>query len=627
MCRMVHAVTSALHLEFRNIVLWTDSQIVICWMKKAPHELTTFVANRVAEAQRTTKGYQYKYVRSASNPADIVSRGALPEELKHNDVWWYGPTFLRSASYPEFESAEEVELPDVKAVALAVVNQPNEFPVLEKYSSFRKLRRVMAFVARFIRKARKIRTTNDGEPFPTVEEFQVSLDLIVGLVQRQHYAKDIKQIQQYQTTQKVNDKYVGDLRYLNPMYQAGILRVGGRIKHANLTFGQRHPIILPAKNHVTKIIINDLHERYLHIGPSGLLSALRQQFWIVDGRNVIQKQLRKCVRCFRITPPDVKRFMGDLPQFRVTQSDVFSRVGVDYGGPFLIKTGNPRKPVYQKTYIALFICMVTKAIHIELAADLSTEAFINVLKRFVARRGVPSQIHSDNATNFIGANSTLHELYVLFNQKETKQALSDFCLPQEIKWHFIPARSPEFGGVWEAGIKSAKRHIKRVVGDAKFTYEEWTTLVTQIEAILNSRPLVPQSSDPNDLKAITPGHILIGRELTAIPEPALDNVKLNTLSRYQLIQKMRDEFWKRWSLDYLQELQCRPKHNRKHTEVKIGDLVVLKEDNVPPQQWRLGRVVKANPGSDGITRAVMVKTASGVFSRTTAKLAVLPLDD
>lgn len=131
-----------------------------------------------------------------------------------------------------------------------------------------------------------------------------------------------------------------------------------------------------------------------------------------------------------------------------------------------------------------------------------------------------------------------------------------------IKW-----RSPEFGGIWEAGIKSANHHIKRVIGDAKYTYDEWNTLIAQIEAILNSRPLVPQSSDPSDLKAITHGHILIGRELTAIPEPAFDNVKLNTLTQYQLIKRMRIEFWKRLSIDYLQELQCRPKPN--HMEVKV----------------------------------------------------------
>ncbi|XP_058840689.1 uncharacterized protein LOC131696166 [Topomyia yanbarensis] len=200
----------------------------------------------------------------------------------------------------------------------------------------------MAYVARFIRKTKGIRTANDNEVFPTVEEYQVSLDMIVSLVQRQYYPEDIKQIQRYNTTQNMDHKYVGDLRSLNPIYESGILHVGGRIKHANLTFGQRHPIILPPKHHVTKIIINDFHETYLHIGPSGLLSALRQRFWIVDGRNVIQKNLKRCIRCFKTNPPEIKRYMGDLPKFRVTQSDVFSRVGVDYGGPFHVKTGNPR---------------------------------------------------------------------------------------------------------------------------------------------------------------------------------------------------------------------------------------------------------------------------------------------
>ncbi|XP_062541473.1 uncharacterized protein LOC134209508 [Armigeres subalbatus] len=141
MCRLVKAVTSALNVNFSKVVLWTDSQIVLCWLNKSPHELNTFVANRVAEVQRSTDGYQYKYIRSSMNPADMVSRGVLPEELTHSDVWWYGPSFLRSATFPEFESTEAIEIPDVKATVLPVSRQSMEFPVLEKYSSFRKLRR------------------------------------------------------------------------------------------------------------------------------------------------------------------------------------------------------------------------------------------------------------------------------------------------------------------------------------------------------------------------------------------------------------------------------------------------------------------------------------------------------
>lgn len=451
--------------------------------------------------------------------------------------------------------------------------------------------------------------------------------MILKALQAVSFSEEIKQIERYQRTNDPKHRYVGKLRNLNPILEQGILRVGGRIKHANLTFAQLHPIILPSKHHVSKIIIDELHQTYLHIGPSGLLSLLRQRFWILDARNRIQQHLRKCVRCVKTNPAKLQRYMGDLPAYRVTRTDMFSRVGVDYAGPFSIKTGNPRKPIIVKGYIALFVCLSSKAIHMELAVDLSSQAFINVLKRFVARRGVPTLILSDNATNFIGANSELHQLYQLFQKESTTKALNEYCLPLEIKWQFIPARSPEFGGVWEAGVKSAKCHIKRVVGESKYTYDQWNTLITQIEAILNSRPLVPMSSDPSDIKAISPAHLLIGRELIAIPEPSLENLKTSTLSKYQEIQKMRDAFWTRWSFDYLQELQRRPKHNRQHKELKVGDMVILREDNLTPLQWRLGRIVQTHTGSDGVTRVVSVKTSGGIFKRTTAKLSLLPSEN
>ncbi|XP_038106655.1 uncharacterized protein LOC119766280 [Culex quinquefasciatus] len=239
--------------------------------------------------------------------------------------------------------------------------------------------------------------------------------------------------------------------------------------------------------------------------------------------------------------------------------------------------------------------MVTKCIHIELVSNLTTDAFIAALHRFVARRGLPSDVYSDNATNFAGASSELHELYALLTQQLTKDALQEFCLPKEIRWHFIPPRSPHVGGLWEAGVKSAKHLIKRNAGETKLTEEEWSTLLTQIEGILNSRPLVPQTADPGDLNVITPGHLLIGRPFNAIPEPAYDQLKPGTLTRWQHLQKMRADFWKRWSAGYLSELQQRQKWNKQHTVVMEGDLVLLKEENVPALQWRLGRVVKVHP--------------------------------
>ncbi|XP_053691545.1 uncharacterized protein LOC128740061 [Sabethes cyaneus] len=234
---------------------------------------------------------------------------------------------------------------------------------------------------------------------------------------------------------------------------------------------------------------------------------------------------------------------------------------------------------------------------------------------------------SDNATNFAGASSELHELYLLLRQQHTIDAIEDFRMPREIRWHFIPPRSPHVGGLWEAGVKSTKYFIRRTAGETKLTEEEWHTLLVQIEGMLNSRPLIAQTADPTDFKIITPAHLLTGRAINAIPEPSYDAIKPGTLSRWQHIQKMRSDFWKRWSVDYLSQLQQRQKWNKQHTNVRVGDLVLMKEDNIPPLQWKMGRVTELHPGQDAYTRVVSVKTATGVFQRSIVKLAVLPIDD
>lgn len=629
MSRLVVKVVSALKVKFNRMVLYSDSTITLGWLSKSPSQLNTYVANRVAHIQELTprSSYDYKYVRTNANPADLVSRGLYPEALIVNRFWWHGPEFLQNDIHDDEILEEMTELPEVKVAAL-VTNNDYELEynrIFMKFSSFRKLQRVIAYVIRFANKTRNRTTDGDHDRYPTVSELRSSLLAIVRMTQQQRLRNDIQEIQKKQGTA---DKYTGRLRSLNPWIDSsGILRVNGRIKHANVAYDQRCPVILPSNHHVTDILIQATHLENLHIGPNGTLSVLRQRFWILNGRNVIRKQLQKCVRCFRVNPPETKLFMGDLPRCRVTQALPFERTGVDFAGPIWVRKGNPRKPVYCKAYVALFVCMVTKCIHIELVSNLTTDAFIAALHRFVARRGIPVHMYSDNATNFAGSSSELHELYQLLHQQLTKQSIQGFCLPKEISWHFIPPRSPHVGGLWEAGVKSAKYLIKRTAGDTKLTEEEWSTLLTQIEGILNSRPLVPQTADPDDYSVITPGHLLIGRPITAIPEPAYDQLKHGTLSRWQHIQKMRADFWKRWSAFYLSELQQRRKWSKQHTEIKIGDLVLLKEDNIPPLQWRLGRVVHTHPGQDGVTRVVTVKTSAGVFKRSTANIAVLPLDD
>jgi len=226
---------------------------------------------------------------------------------------------------------------------------------------------------------------------------------------------------------------------------------------------------------------------------------------------------------------------------------------MDYGGPFLVKEHRRRNAHSVKVYLALFICMSVKAVHLEIVSDLSTDAFLATLDRFVARRGIPSNIYSDCGTNYVGA---ARQLKMLFRDARAQDRLSSHLA---CTWHFNPPAAPHFGGLWEAGSKSVKSHLKHVIGQQVLTYEEFLTLTTRIEGILNSRPITPISSEPHDLNALTPGHFLIGQPIRAMPEPDTTHVQINRLNRWQLIRQCHQSFWKRWSREYLSTHQGRPK--------------------------------------------------------------------
>ncbi|XP_055838382.1 uncharacterized protein LOC129906593 [Episyrphus balteatus] len=266
--------------------------------------------------------------------------------------------------------------------------------------------------------------------------------------------------------------------------------------------------------------------------------------------------------------------------------------------------------------------MATKALHLEVVSDLSTDAFLAALRRFVARRGKCSVIYSDNGTNFQGAARTLCEWYNLVRSEEHNHKISSTLAADGIKWEFIPPHSPHFGGLWEAGVKSVKQHLRRVLGNNVLTFEEISTLLSQIEALLNSRPLCAISD--TDLNPLTPSHFLIGRPYTAIPEPSCLEIPLNRLGRWQLIQNMMQGFWRRWHYEYLTSLQERAKWQKKTPNFKVGDLVVIKEPNIPPSRWALGRILVLHPGEDDLVRVVSLRTKNGIFKRPITKLAILP---
>ena len=249
--------------------------------------------------------------------------------------------------------------------------------------------------------------------------------------------------------------------------------------------------------------------------------------------------------------------MASLSTARVILGLPFVTTSVDYAGPFQVLRSKRRGMRSFKGYIALFICLSSKAIHMELVGDLTTQSFLGALTRFISRRGKPSEMWSDNGTNLAGTRNELKRL-----QEEAKFdwgcVINDLA-QQGIRWKFIPPASPQFGGIWEAGIKSAKRHLKRVVGPRRLTYEEFSTLLADIEQVLNCRPLTPLTGGLDDLEVLTPGHLLVGRTLTSIPEPCAADVDSSHLSHWSLVKTLMVLFWTRWSREYLNTLQQRTK--------------------------------------------------------------------
>ena len=312
--------------------------------------------------------------------------------------------------------------------------------------------------------------------------------------------------------------------------------------------------------------------------------------------------------------------MAALPKERTEISRAFTHTGVDFTGPFDIKNYTGRACLITKGYVCVFVCFSTKAIHLEATSDLSTATFLSAFQRFISRRGCPLHIHSDNGTNFVGASKILAKEFLL----NSKSAIENKYAHQNVQWHFIPPGAPHMGGLWEAGVKSFKSHIRKIAGPMKYTFEELSTLLAQIEACLNSRPLAPQSQDPADSSALTPGHFLTGGPILSPLESISSEPPISIVNRWQRLKVIHKDFCLRWKNEYLRELQKRTKWKSSQPCLKIDDLVVIKEENLPPNTWRLGRVVELHTGSDGRVRVVDLRTQRGVLRRPIAKLIRLP---
>lgn len=615
-----HFKTQFLLSEYQTH-MWTDSTIVLAWLQKPSYHWATFVANRTESILEKVSVDCWSHVDSKDNPADIASRGCSASELIHNDLWWYGPSWLRLSHthWPQkrtaFETAEEIK------TIRTHVSRVSSFDLLNRFSDLARAMRVLCYVYRFFHLTHSTHKHNYryNAPLLRQEELKYVKSRLIILSQQFHFPEYDLLLKGEVLPRK------SILLRFNPFIDAdGFLRVNGRLSNSTcLTYNEKFPKILPYSGRFTRLYLELIHKYSVHGENSLLMRVMRSEFWVPKLRNLVKSVIHSCKVCVLHKHKQSRQLMASLPPERSSLSRPFTNTGVDFAGPFDIKSYAGRGLRISKGYVLVFVCFSTKAIHLELTSDISTNAFLAAFARFFSRRGCPSALYSDNGKSFVGAANILNRDQVNFLSDVRKGLLSENTF-QNLAWHFNPPGAPHMGGLWEAGVKSFKSHLKKITHSQKFTYEEFYTMLTRIEACLNSRPLCPINDDPSELNPLTPGHFLVGSPLLVPPEPDFSNRSIGFVNRWQKLKILHHMFAIRWKEEYLKELHKRNKWQYPQRDFSPNDLVVIRCDNLPPTQWQLGRIEKVMPGSDSRVRVAQVRTSRGLIVRPIVKLVLLP---
>ena len=445
---------------------------------------------------------------------------------------------------------------------------------------------------------------------------------IVCWLQKKTFPSEMNQLSENQDPKNFVSSVAksSPLSALDPFLDQGILRVGGRLRRANIPESVRYPIIIPRKGHITDLIIQHEHKQLGHVGANHVLASLRQRYWIIGGMTNVRNVIHRCVTCRRYQGPLQQQKMADLPGCRVDDTlPPFSYTGVDYFGPFVIRDG--RK--YPKFYGVLFTCMVSRCVHLEIASSLDADSFLHALRRFVARRGKPKELHSDNGTNFVGSDRELKEAIKEMDHDKLQAKLSHL----HIEWCFNPPTASHMGGSWERLIRSVRKILNGLISEhgSRLDIESFHTLLCEVEAIMNSRPLTCIN---DELEPLAPSNILTGRTKVAVPPPGnfvKDDLYLKR--RWRRVQYLTNVFWSRWRNEYLLLQQKRQKWTMPSRNLQINDIVLLKDESMERNHWPLGRVIELEKDSQEFVRAVKVKTQQSVLRRPVSKLVLLLAND
>lgn len=623
MDKMLH---SELDYEIQESVFWTDSTIVLRYVANSDRRFHTFVANRVSAILDGSEPANWRHVPSKLNPADNVLRGLRMDDLMSSSRWFSGPNFLWQdetcwpVSYVTATDTTDLELKKETVSYMTVSQDSGDVGVqqlLNRYSSWYKLKKAVAWLLR-VKTFLLNRVRNEQVVLShdlSVDEIQQAEIAIIKFVQGHSYVKELKLLNEH-CDELLNVGRNSDLQRLSLILSTdGILCVGGRLRRTQISEETKHSMVVPKNSVIAKLIVRHYHAVSHHSGQEHTLALLRERFWIVKARTVVNTELKACYQCKKRAARICYQKMADLPVDRVTPNKPpFTYVGVDCFGPFMVKQGRS----LVKRYGCVFTCLTVRAVHLEVANSLDTDSFINALRRFVCRRGPPEIIRSDNGSNFVGAERELSKAVKGLNQAQ----IAEHFRQKEITWVFNPPGASHMGGVWERMIRSVRKILALLMKEQTLLDETLLTLMCEVESTINSRPITVVSQDPKDLEALTPNHLLLLRGQSA---PLVNDIDRRSAysRRWKQVQYLATLFWRRWTKEYLPALQQR----NKWTNSKSNDVVIVTDEALPRNVWPVGRVLSVFPGDDGLVRSAQVKTATSTLMRPVSKLCLLETVD
>ncbi|XP_037813256.1 uncharacterized protein LOC119604602 isoform X1 [Lucilia sericata] len=619
--RLKNAIVEHHNIKPVEFYFWTDSSTVIKWLTSEHRRYKQFVANRVAEILESSEEKQWRWVPGEMNPADEGTRPSL--QYDPNNRWKNGPEFLCRPSElwpsnckPLDATNDEEELRSGHYVfSTRVINIIFD---VKRFSQYQKFVRHIGWIFRYVNNLKlkyKKQTLMRGDL--TVEEQEQAERYIIRSIQKTEFANEYSSLSR---NEPISPR--SSIITLKPYIdEFDILRCGGRIDNAPfISYITKRPYILPKDNRVTYLLVQWYHERQKHINDSIVICEIRLKYWIPSIRVILNKVKSACCACKIRKCKPYQPIMGPLPKDRLSAFvRPFSYTGLDYFGPVLVAVRRSQ----EKRWVALFTCLTTRAIHLELAMNLSSDSCLLCIRNFINRRGVPVLIRSDNGTNFVGITK---ELGFEENFIDPEKIDADLK-PLGIKWKFNTPSDPSAGGCWERLVQSVKKALYATLKEQTVRPETLYSLLVECENILNSRPLTHLPVTPDEPEPLTPNHFLLGcSNSTQTPGPF--NSKCCTLRKqWRILQNLKNCLWKRWVLEYLPELTRRTKWCRPTKPLATGSLVLICETDQARSKWRRGRIHKLFVGKDGVARLAEVNTGNGLLRRPVSKLAVLDVEN